>query len=290
MNTRRIRLGPNVDQLVGPHSGRYPDGNPLEIRAGESVVLLDSALHLDPTSADLLVLSHFHEDHTVGAGRRTGPVMVHENDADQVRDWEHFVAEMGFARGEWEAEIIEQFDWAPIPDVETFTDDRVLDLGGGVTATVIPMPGHTAGHCGFLIEPDGVLFLADVDLSSFGPLYSDRSADLGDMRRTVELCRRIEADSYAAFHHKGPFFERAEYLAALEGYASMIDVRESRILELLGSGVSQVDDMVGRGVLYRPGARPMFGDPMERAVCVKHLDDLVERGIVTASGDDFQLP
>lgn len=289
MNARRRPLGPNVDQLVGPQGGRYPDGNPLQIRAGESVILLDSATHLDPTAADLLLLSHFHEDHVVGAGRRTGPVVVHEKDAGPVRDWEAFVDEMGFARGAWEAEMRDAFDWAPIPGVSTYTDDEVFDLGGGVTATVIPMPGHTAGHCGFLIEPDGVLFLADVDLSAFGPLYSDRSASLGDMRRTVEICAQVEARCYATFHHKGPFSDRAEYRDALAKYASMMDVREARVVELLGAGRSRADEMVGEGVLYRPGPRPLFADHMEREVCVKHLEDLVSRGLAVDEGGDFRL-
>ena len=289
MSSERRRLGPNVEQIIGPQGGRYPDGNPLEIRAGESVVLLDSAIHLDPTAADLLLLSHFHEDHVVGAGRRPGPTGIHEKDAEPLRDWEQFVLEMGFARGDWEDEIREVFDWSPVSDAETFSDDAVFDLGGGVTATVVPMPGHTAGHCGFLVEPDGVLFLADVDLSTFGPLYSDRSASLADMRRTVEACAQIEARAYATFHHKGSFLDRGEYLDALTRYAGMMDAREARVLELLGSGVVRVDDMVGAGVLYRPGTRPMFADDMERAVCVKHLDDLARRDLVLSDEAGFRL-
>lgn len=288
MSSERRRLGPNVAQTVGPHAGRYPGGNPLEIRAGQSTVLIDSALHTDPTAADLLLLSHFHEDHTVGAARREGPVAVHENDAAPVRSWEEFVREMGFPRGDWEAEVRDGFDWGAVPDVETFSDDTVFDLGGGVTATVIPMPGHTAGHCGFLIEPDGVLYLADVDLSSFGPLYSDRSASLADMRRTVDVCAGIEAACYAPFHHKGPFFDRTEFDEALRAFGSMMDVRENRVLELLGSGATRVDQMVGAGVLYRPGPRPPFADEMERSVCHEHLEDLVDRGLVVADGEDFR--
>ncbi len=288
MSSERRRLGPNVRQIMGPQGGRYPDGNLLEVRAGESVVLLDSALHVDPTAADLLLLSHFHEDHVVGAGRRTGPTAIHHKDLGPLVDWEEFVLEMGFGRGDWEHRIRETFDWSPVTAAETFSHDEVLDLGGGVTATVVPLPGHTAGHCGFLIEPDGVLFLADVDLSAFGPLYSDRSASLADMRRTVETCAQIEAGAYATFHHKGTLFDRAEYLDALTRYAAQMDARETRILELLGSGVSEVDAMVGAGVLYRPGTRPMFGDEMERAVCVKHLEDLVERGLAVADETGYR--
>lgn len=288
MSSERRRLGPNVEQVVGPQGGRYPDGNPIEIRAGESTVLLDSALHTDPTAVDLLLLSHFHEDHTVGAGRREGPVAVHQNDAAPVRSWDEFVLEMGFARGDWEAEVRAGFDWGPVPGVETFSDGAVFDLGGGVTATAIEMPGHTAGHCGFLIEPDGVLYLADVDLSSFGPLYSDRSASLADMRRTVEVCSGIEAACYAPFHHKGPFLDRTGFRHALARFAAMIDAREERILELLASGMTRADEMVGEGVLYRPGPRPPFADEMERSVCGKHLDDLVDRALVVNEGAGFR--
>ena len=289
MSSDALRLGPNVVQIVGPQGGRYPDGNPLEIRAGESVVLLDSAVHSDPSAADLLLLSHFHEDHVVGAGHRHGRTAINVKDAAPMRDWEQFVLEMGFTRGDWEDGLQEAFRWSPVSDLETFSDDAVFDLGGGVTATVVPMPGHTAGHCGFLIEPDGVLFLADVDLSTFGPLYSDRGASLSDMRRTVETCAQIEAGAYATFHHKRTIFDRDEYLNALTHFGSMIDTREARVLELLDAGITEVDDMVGRGVLYRPGSRPMFADDMERSVCGKHLDDLVERGLVVVDEVGFRL-
>ena len=46
---------------------------------------------------------------------------------------------------------------------------------------------------------------------------------------------------------------------------------------------------MGAGVLYRPGTRPMFADDMERAVCVKHLDDLVHRGLVENDEAGYRL-
>lgn len=46
-----------------------------------------------------------------------------------------------------------------IEDAETFTSDDVLDVPG--SPRVIATPGHTPGHCSFLFESHGALFVGD---------------------------------------------------------------------------------------------------------------------------------
>lgn len=46
------------------------------------------------------------------------------------------------------------------PDATAFEDGAVFDLGGHAVTVV-----HLPGHSGFLIEPDGFLFVADIDLT-----------------------------------------------------------------------------------------------------------------------------
>jgi glyoxylase-like metal-dependent hydrolase (beta-lactamase superfamily II) len=54
-----------------------------------------------------------------------------------------------------------------IADAETFTSDDVLDVPG--SPRVVATPGHTPGHCAFLFEDHGALFVGD-ELCTWNPL------------------------------------------------------------------------------------------------------------------------
>ena len=285
MTTPQLPLGPHVTRWPGPNGGRVPYGNPLSVAAGGSVVLLDSGLEIDAPQADLLLLSHYHEDHTVDAARRAPSVAIHHRDAFALASWEDFRAAGGIPEGEWEAEFRAQFGWRALPDVQGFADDAVFDVGGGVSIRAVPLPGHTGGHCGFLIEPDGVFYIADVDLSTFGPMYSDVGSSLADTRATLQAVTEVEAAVVVAYHHKGPYFTRDEFLHDLGRHAAALDAREGRLLDLLATGSHTVDDLIGRGVIYRVETAPWYAEAAERAMIRMHLDELVERTIVVGPVD-----
>lgn len=60
------------------------------------------------------------------------------------------------------------FHYEPRPTATGFVDGETWNLGG-VRVEAIHMPGHTAGHCALLMPSEGVPFVGDVDLFSFGP-------------------------------------------------------------------------------------------------------------------------
>lgn len=295
-----IRLSEHVSVLPGAARGANPSGNPLRIRGGDTTVQIDCSIDAPAPDVDLVLLSHYHEDHVVGLGETSAPVVVHDRDLPAVQSWD------GFARATITPtpadEFRAQFRWAARPDATGFDDEAVIDVGGGVRIRVIPLPGHTAGHCGFYVEPDGVFFLADVDLSSFGPVYCDSGSRLSDVRATLARCAEIDAAVYATYHHKGWYTERAVYLEDLAAHARAVDVREARIRELLADEepstrplasdsrslssvshplgpfscpLSSVEGLLGRGVVFRIGGRrPWYADAMESAIIAAHLEEL----------------
>ena len=153
--------------------------------------------------------------------------------------------------------------------------------------TPVHLPGHTAGHCGFLIEPDGVFFTADVDLSSFGPFSGDACASLGDMRASLRKAGEMEAAVYATYHHKREVRDSAEFRDMLAAFARVMDEREERVLALL-TQPSTAEDLVGKGVVYRPGKVPAYAGATERHMAQQHLDELAALGVVSVEDGRYR--
>ena len=174
--------------------------------------------------------------------------------------------------------VVEQFHFTPRPDAVAYADGEVFDLGG-VRLRVIHAPGHTRGHCVFHVEPDDVLYLGDIDLSSFGPYYGDAWSSLEDFERTLAAVRSIDARWYATFHHVGVLEGRAAFVERLDRFAAVIDARESRLLAHLATPRT-LDEVVAHRFVYRPGDAVPYADMVERRSMAQHLDRLVRAGRV----------
>ena len=106
-----------------------------------------------------------------------------------------------------------KFHYHPRPDAQPYSDGARWDLGGGVSVTAIHLPGHTRGHCALLVEPAGVAFIGDIDLTGFGPYYGDATSSLADFRSSLEAVKAIPARAWVTSHHRGVVSDRATFLA-----------------------------------------------------------------------------
>jgi glyoxylase-like metal-dependent hydrolase (beta-lactamase superfamily II) len=166
----------------------------------------------------------------------------------------------------------------PNPDAVAFAGGDVFDLGGA-RVKVIHTPGHTRGHCCFHCEPDDVLYLGDIDLSSFGPYYGDAASNLEDFERSIAIVRDIEARWYATFHHIGVLDGRAAFLDRLDRFAAVIADRERRLLDFLAEPRT-LDEVVHHRFVYRPQDAVPYADPVERRSMGMHIERLVREGRV----------
>ncbi len=85
------------------------------------------------------------------------PVVAHPAEVAAVRDPETLLAGFGMAAADADVvrrQLHETFGSTGHERVGTGDDGAVLDLGRR-SGTVLHLPGHTAGHCGLLVEPDG---------------------------------------------------------------------------------------------------------------------------------------
>jgi len=292
-----IRLGP-VSVFPGEKSGKYPDGNQVVVRGADTLVAFDTPqvanrLGAELLDADLLILGHVHEDHLAGLGRlKDVPVQVHEADVEAARSWPGLARHYGYAPEALErmrAMIERDFSYVPRPDAQPYAGGARWELGGGVAVQAIHAPGHTSGHCVLLVEPGGIAFIGDIDLSSFGPYYGDATSSLDEFRRTLEAVKDIPARAWITSHHKGVITERATFLSLLEAYTARLDAREEAIAAHLRARPSTLAELVEHRFLYPKRLEGIWYDDAERRTTGQHLESLRRAGRAVDEGGRWRL-
>jgi len=280
------RLGA-VTVLYGAGHGKYPHGNSLLVKGALETLIIDPSLGVVARKGglprvDRIWNSHCHEDHIAGNHLFPDvPWELHEADLLGLHSFAGFLQIYGYddtvLGGGWEKVLKEQFFYTANPRAAGFRDGHVLELGGGVRVRVIHTPGHTRGHCAFHIEPDDVLYIGDIDLSSFGPYYGDAWSDLADFERSLRVVRGTLAKHYATFHHIG-VVDRETFLARLDKFEAVIASREERLLAYLCEAPRTLDEIVQHRFVYRPSDPVSFAAPVERRSMSQHLARLVASG------------
>jgi glyoxylase-like metal-dependent hydrolase (beta-lactamase superfamily II) len=269
-----------VTVLKADNGGVYPYGNSLLVRGSGGTLLVDLSLALtEPPPADAVFVSHAHEDHLVGVDTLTAPVHVHEADLAAVRSQEALLAGYGLPGPAAEAfgrSLTEEFRVRSRPDAVGVPDGHVFDLGDR-TATVVHLPGHTAGHCGLLVEPDGFFFVADVDLSSFGPFYGDLGSSLEGFERSLDVCAATEARWYGTFHHKGVVEGAGEFRRRLAAYRGVVERRDAALAEFLIEPRT-LAEVVEHRFVYRPHVDAPYVETVEARTAEQHIARLVRTG------------
>lgn len=276
-----------VTVLIGERGGKYPHGNSILIDGTEERVVVDPSLSVvgrQPPlqGVDRVLNSHCHEDHI--AGNYLFPAAswyLHTADLPGIQSLDNMMAIYGYAPAidaPFRQIVVDEFHFTPRPDALPLHDGDTFDFGG-TRLRVIHAPGHTRGHCLFHIEPEDVLYLGDIDLSSFGPYYGDAWSSLEDFDRSLERVRKMSARWYATFHHIGVVQERATFLQRLERFAAVIVSREQRLLEFLRTPHT-IDDIAAHRFVYRPQDPVPFAEAVERRSMQQHVERLLAAGRV----------
>ena len=128
------------------------------------------------------------------------------------------------------------------------------------------------------MEPAGVAFIGDIDLTGFGPYYGDATSSLADFRRSLEAVKAIPARAWVTSHHRGVVSDRAAFLDLLAAFTTRIDERAERLLQMLGDGPSTLEALVQRRLTYPVGYDALWVHDAERRTIAQHLDELVAEG------------
>lgn len=281
---RELVLTPRVSVLVGDGNGTYPSGNSVVVRGDGESVIIDPSVSVvaaggAPVPVDAVINSHGHEDHIAGNGLfADARVEIHHDDLLAVRSLDGLMEIYGFesdVADDFGRHIVEDLHYVARPDATGFGDGFTWDLGS-VDVEAVHLPGHTRGHSGLRIS-DGVFFLADIDLTGFGPYYGDVWSDLDDFEQSLVQVRDEEADHYVTFHQKGVITGREEFVRRIDAFTAVIGRRHEAMLDYLVEPRT-LDDMVAHRFVYRPHVELGFADTVERRSSSLHLQRMFARG------------
>jgi len=158
-----------------------------------------------PADVSQILLTHAHSDHVGGAAamhEHTGaPVHIGEHDAAFLRDGKRPPLDATRPLGK----VFSYFGTKlPSCDVDgTLKEGDVVPVGGGIR--VLHTPGHSPGHCSFLLERSGVLITGDSIFNWRNKIAYSFAAFCSNFALSKDTAERLGEVDYevAAFTH-GP--------------------------------------------------------------------------------------
>lgn len=276
------QLADGVWFIEAANRGRYPNAHSLYLE-GVVNTLIDTGA--GPVLEDLVertdqvVLSHYHRDHVAYNHLfRNIDFAIHEADAAGVESADEFYRLSGLDRVDIEAywKIVNQVDFTATKIKQRFSDGDYIEQGM-LNVKVLHLPGHTPGHCGFLIEKHNLVFAADIDLTGFGPWYGNPSSDLNQFRQSIQRLRSIKPEQLVTGHSM-PITKNIDQ--RLTEYESVLDHREDSILKLLRKRSQNLEQLVDHKIIYGHHYGQEVLRFFERNMIAQHLESMVGRGMV----------
>jgi len=289
-----VRSFGRVNVILGPKNGKYPYGNSIVVE-DDTTALIDPSLWVFESNGkvtkrniDLLFNSHYHEDHGVGNCLfRDLPLHIHPLDAPAMRSLDTILGYYGMSEAAndiWKPIMVEKFRYQPRDRFVDLHDGQVFDFGH-TKMRVIHTPGHTGGHCCFFFENEELLFLADWDMTKFGPVYGDVTSDLTATIASLEHIRALQAKVLVSFHHVGICEEGQD--ALVTRYLDIVYKRERLLLDFLATPRT-LEEIIKKRIIYRKDyPEVMWVDAVEKNSMLLHLQKLMQEGRVTQYEDCY---
>lgn len=290
------RLADRVLLIEGEKEGRYPHSHSLYIRDGGGVLVdcgsdVGEILRLkEEEGLAAILLTHYHEDHFLFLNRFPDvEVWASEGDApalesfDLLLDW-YGVA--GTGQEPFFRDLLSgKFSFRPRRVARRLADREPVRLGKTEVVPIIA-PGHTPGHLCLFFPSEGILFLADYDLSAFGPWYGDKPGGIEQFRRSARMLAEVGAPVNVV-SHENPVHEGG-IGAKVEAYLSVIERREEALREFLRRPRTR-EEIVARRIVYGEGRPGPWFDYGEWALMGKHLEGMVARGEAVVEEERYSL-
>lgn len=276
-----------IKYIEAPNSGHAPYANSLFID-DDIKALVDTNCGPDNIEyflhrpVDVIVNSHFHEDHIWNNYKfPQAKIWAHTADAPAIRSADTFAAYYGLQQYN-EAEMWEYYmkviEFHPTSVQREFQDREILDFGT-TKLQVIHTPGHTPGHCCFLIA-DSILFSTDFGLNTFGPWYGSLCSDVTDLINSIKLCMEIKPAMVIPSHRP---IVTTDIQERWQKYLDVVYEREERLLKALQKP-STLEELRDLYICYGPAWKKFKPrTAFEKFFVLAHLKRLLALGEIKTS-------
>ena len=290
------RLADRILLIEGEKGGRYPHSHSLYLRDGGGLLVdcgsdIGEILRLkEEEGLAAILLTHYHEDHFLFLHRFPDvEVWASEGDAPALESFDVLLDWYGVA-GTGEEPFFRdllscKFSFRPWKVARRLADREPVRFGKTEMVPIVA-PGHTPGHLCLSFPSEGILFLADYDLSAFGPWYGDKPGGIEEFRRSARMLAEVGAPVNIV-SHEDPVHE-GSIAAKVEAYLSVIERREEALREFLRRPRTR-EDIVARRIVYGEGRPGPWFDYGEWALLGKHLEGMVTRGEAVVEGGRYVL-
>ncbi len=280
--------------VEAPDRARFPYAHSLFID-DEVKVLIDTSCgktdidYFLEHNIDIIINSHFHEDHIMNNHKFSkSEIWAHELDAPAIRSEEVFADYYGFSKFNEERLGKLFYEWTGAkssPVHREISHGQILDFGE-TKLQVLHTPGHTPGHCCFLME-DGILFSSDIELSSFGPWYGHLCSNLDDYIGSIKLCMEINP-SMIISSHRGIIMEDIQ--KRLNNYLNIIYQKEEQVIGSLKKQSMNLDQLTDL-IIFHGQIKESYRlfRMWEKMAVFVHLQRLIASGEVKQVDDYYYL-
>ncbi|WP_165820910.1 MBL fold metallo-hydrolase [Pueribacillus theae] len=289
------KIGP-IEILTGENKSKIPFSTSLLVHGRDETALIDcgtghKAYDYIKNQKPLknIYLTHYHLDHISGIGEfPEAQTWINPYDKHKLKDLHELTKANGLyaVLGEEGAE-----DWIkkrternnPVLNAATNVDMNVYPYElplqiAGEKMIMIHAPGHTEGLALPYFPDHGILFVVDIDLSSFGPWYNNIDSDIDLFIQSALKTLEVDAEYFVTSHHKG-MVRRKEYEQKLHDYLAIIEKREQKLIDAIDRGISP-EDIVYEEVFYFKETHKKSPLEMTSEIIgiVKHLQRLIKNG------------
>ncbi|MFA5537005.1 MAG: MBL fold metallo-hydrolase [Bacillota bacterium] len=290
-----IQITEEIILVQGSNGGRVPYSNSLLIE-DERRTLVDTGADIKDLKTiatdyppELIINTHFHFDHT--RGNKLFPrvkKIAHPWEAKTLSSSKLFLAAAGLydigeekiTRGFYRQDL-------PIDQIDGILHDGdVLDFGK-IQFEIIHTPGHTPGHLSLYCRQEGVLFAGDIDLTSFGPWYGNPGSNIEDFKGSIKRLRDL-GPKIVLTGHGEPVKDKIT--EEFDRYLTVFEERDQRLLAFLKEPKTMAE-IVDEKIVYRKHPEPVVIYRLYEGLLIgKHLQRLLERGLLLKEGDSYWNP
>ena len=257
----------------------------------------------DEVETDLVINTHFHFDHIAyNYLFDQSKIYINDVESDCYRNRKSILQRLGmidcygddWAEG-WFGRISRQDSvqspyspqnrhewWLSTARVNgTYHWGDVMNFGA-TEMEVIGTPGHSAGFCCFYFPKDGVVYVGDLDLTSFGPWYFGADGDIEQFIDSSKKIVDVDAEIFVTGHDVG-VVSCDDFRKTIKKYIEIIDQRDQIILAAIDEPKS-LEVLNSIGLIYD---KRFHVDEWVKAWDMgglkKHLDRLAVKGEVALS-------